>query len=296
MENKQKNPHSRVSFTPDETNSSPLRRSRADTMPSQSSAFPYAPDIFTTLPPPPSLPALSNSASRNRSGSVTLPTDYQESHYSQTPFGYSPYDPSSPIDENASSTIASTLASLGLDDENNTLTSSSHFGDRHHPHLEDSVLPQSTSNRARSYTVGGSLMSNEANPNISSRPEISRLIGPFSPFSPQTRSSVMQRPRAISLGMADNPISNAFTPFDMTSTTNNTSSTSNNNNNNSSSSVLLRMHDSPILRSSRSSGNLAELNSDMYTRSFTNLDVHEEMSDQVNNSNREKIVHVYLLL
>jgi hypothetical protein len=56
------------------------------------------------------------------------------------------------------------------------------------------------------------------------------------------------------------------------------------------------MHDSPILRSSRSSGNLAELNSDMYTRSFTNLDVHEEMSDQVNNSNREKIVHVYLLL
>ncbi|GAN00888.1 conserved hypothetical protein [Mucor ambiguus] len=189
-------PSARVSFN--QSLESPLRRSRADTMPTQSSPLPYANDMFsasmghfndsavqnTMLPPPSS----AQPSSRHRSGSVTLP---QTAVYNDTPFntGYSnPYDPSSPIDENASNTIASTLASLGLDDENNN-----DYG------TEDHSMPS----RGRSYTVTGQLVGNDMNARLA-----------FSPFSPHTRSSVLHRPRAISLGMAD-----SFSPFDMSQAT-----------------------------------------------------------------------------
>lgn len=112
MDNGNNPTSSRVSFTSNlAATSSPLRRSRADTMPSQSSAFPYASDLFSS-----SNLTLNTEApfSRHRSGSVTLPNEDEASFAHQTPFYY---DPSSPIDENASNTIASTLASLGLDDE-----------------------------------------------------------------------------------------------------------------------------------------------------------------------------------
>ncbi|CAO3655068.1 unnamed protein product [Mucor hiemalis] len=152
--NGQSQQNSRVSFNQNvvtSSSASPLRRSRADTMPSQSSAFPYASDMFSNLVlnttsttnnnnnsssnnPNVNIMAMS---SRHRSGSVTLPNEMYDNsnttttgtiasnNFSQTPFatatGYNPYDPSSPIDENASNTIASTLASLGLDvEENNT--------------------------------------------------------------------------------------------------------------------------------------------------------------------------------
>ncbi|CAO0801008.1 unnamed protein product [Mucor circinelloides] len=240
-------PGTRVSFN--QSLESPLRRSRADTMPTQSSPFPYANDMFsasmdhlndsvvqsTVLPPPPS----AQPSSRHRSGSVTLP---QNAVYNDTPFNavYSnPYDPSSPIDENASNTIASTLASLGLDDENNN-----DYG------AEDHSIPT----RGRSYTVTGQLAGNDMNTRLA-----------FSPFSPHTRSSVLHRPRAISLGMAD-----SFSPFDMSqaaaaaagassvsaSVTPNTSMPPN--------PTRLRMQQSveTPLRSSRSSSNLIDMNMD----------------------------------
>lgn len=240
-------PGTRVSFN--QSLESPLRRSRADTMPTQSSPFPYANDMFsasmnhlndsvvqsTVLPPPPS----AQPSSRHRSGSVTLP---QNAVYNDTPFNAvynNPYDPSSPIDENASNTIASTLASLGLDDENNN-----DYG------AEDHSMPT----RGRSYTVTGQLAGNDMNTRLA-----------FSPFSPHTRSSVLHRPRAISLGMAD-----SFSPFDMSqaaaaaagassvsaSVTPNTSMPPN--------PTRLRMQQSveTPLRSSRSSSNLIDMNMD----------------------------------
>jgi hypothetical protein len=211
MDNGNNPTSSRVSFTPNlETSSSPLRRSRADTMPSQSSAFPYATDIFSNLTLNTATTNNVGLISRHRSGSVTLPNEEDEeaNRFSQTPF-YSPYDPSSPIDENASNTIASTLASLGLDDEENN-TPNYHEG------------------RARSFTMTGNDM---------------RLTnGNFSPFSPHTRSSVLHRPRAISLGMVDA----AFSPFDM-----------------SAAKPASRFNNTP-LRSSRSSNNLVDLNDSMH--------------------------------
>lgn len=234
---------SRVSFTPNlASTSSPLRRSRADTMPSQSSAFPYASDIFSNL----TLNTTSNLnmiSSRHRSGSVTLPNDDANNHntpttsnnFAQTPFstGYSPYDPSSPIDENASNTIASTLASLGLDDEDDEddeehNTPHTSFGEHNHHAL----------GRARSYTIAGQLGQANDMP--------ARLAnGNFNPFSPHTRSSVLHRPRAISLGMVDSSISNAFSPFDMST----------------GQPKQTRFNNTP-LRSSRSNSNLVDLNAD----------------------------------
>lgn len=228
--NGQSQQNSRVSFNQNvvtSSSASPLRRSRADTMPSQSSAFPYASDMFSNLvlnttattntsnnssSSTPNVNMMGMS-SRHRSGSVTLPNEmYDDSNttttgtiasnnFSQTPFGtatgYNPYDPSSPIDENASNTIASTLASLGLDvEENNT----PQFGEEHASNNHSNL------NRARSYTIAGQL----GQPSNNDLP--SRLAAGFSPFSPHTRSSVLHRPRAISLGMAD---SNAFSPFDL---------------------------------------------------------------------------------
>ncbi|KAI8641061.1 hypothetical protein BD408DRAFT_368925 [Parasitella parasitica] len=171
---------SRVSFN--QPLESPLRRSRADTMPTQSSPFSYANDMFAMSHMNDNAQSNPMLPSRHRSGSVTLPSvGYDKAPYSSV---YNSYDPPSPIDENASNTIASTLASLGLDDENN-----SDYGHQDH----------SIHTRSRSYTVAGQLGNEMSNPRM-----------PFSPFSPHTRSSVLHRPRAISLGMAD-----SFSPFDM---------------------------------------------------------------------------------
>lgn len=203
MDNSSSQSNSRVPFQ----NIPPtLRRPRADTMPSQSSAFPYATEVF----PHSNVvnPAMSESAdnlstfsiaARHRSGSFTLPTNggYDNSSnasLSQASFNppmYHAYDPSSPIDENASSTIASTLASLGLDDETTA------------PYTENT---HQTVMRGRSLTVSGQMIGNEM-------PHHLHQQLAFHPFSPQTQSSVLNRPRAISLGMAD-----SFSPFDLKNT------------------------------------------------------------------------------
>lgn len=168
---------------------SALRRSRADTMPSQSAAV-FPSDMFSDI------------IHRHRSGSITLPADKDDEDNKD--------DLSSPIDENTSSTIASTLASLGLTDDENTATTT--------------TTTTTTNNRNRSYTIQGAA-TNEA-------------FG-FHPFSPQTQSSILQRPRAISLGMAD-----SFSPFQHEQQ--------------QSSKLHIEQKHSPILRSSRSTNNLLD--------------------------------------
>ncbi|ORE08005.1 ARM repeat-containing protein [Rhizopus microsporus var. microsporus] len=170
---------------------SALRRSRADTMPSQPAAV-FPSDMFSDI------------IHRHRSGSITLPADKEDEDNKD--------DLSSPIDENASSTIASTLASLGLTDDENTATATT------------TTTTVTTNNRNRSYTIQGAA-TNEA-------------FG-FHPFSPQTQSSILQRPRAISLGMAD-----SFSPFQHEQQ--------------QSSKLHIEQKHSPILRSSRSTNNLLD--------------------------------------
>lgn len=221
-------------------------------MPSQSSAFPYASDLFSNLTNPnttPTTPSTSSSStssilndnhsnlelsssSRNRSGSMSLPSAVYNTATTSS-FGYNPYDPSSPIDENASNTIASTLASLGLDDEEN-----------HTHYVEDHT--QNAHSRARSYTVTGQLGNSMATPTAS------RIA--FSPFSPQTRSSVLHRPRAISLGMAE-----SFSPFDMAQADPSSSTVAPI----SQSRLRIQQPQSETpLRSSRSSSNLVDMSAD----------------------------------
>jgi hypothetical protein len=220
-------------------------------MPSQSSAFPYATDIFSNLTNPNTTPTTSSTSSsnnssilndnhsnlslssstRNRSGSMSLPSAVYNTATASS-FGYNPYDPSSPIDENASNTIASTLASLGLDDEENH----THF-------VEDNALHS----RPRSYTVTGQLGNSMATSSTS------RLA--FSPFSPHTRSSVLHRPRAISLGMAE-----SFSPFDMAQA--NPSSSTEVQVSQQSRLRMQQAQSETLLRSSRSSSNLVDMNVD----------------------------------
>ncbi|KAI8149786.1 hypothetical protein BJV82DRAFT_589272 [Fennellomyces sp. T-0311] len=204
----------------------PLRRARADTMPTPS--FPYA---YTSLNVP-------TESTRHRSGSVT------------SMFGYE----GSPTDDSASSTVASTLASLGLDDENTQPEPSEELKQRN-----------------RAYTVAAAAQQQQ---------QLSRLgLAPFTPFSPQTRSSVMQRPRAISLGMADGTLEqqpSLLAPGNygpMFSTP--------------------RYHQQPsmmlpsklggerTLRSSRSSGNLVDLNNDVlfHHRGFSRITSQSQLGE-----------------
>ena len=150
----------------------PLRRPRADTMPTPS--FPYA---YPNL----NVPANTTTETRHRSGSVTT-----------SMFGYD----TSPTDDSASSTVASTLASLGLDDENTPQP-------QQQQQQQQTEQQEEIKQRNRAYTVAAAV----GLPQQQQQPQqqLNRLGGlaPFTPFSPQTRTSVMQRPRAISLGMAD---------------------------------------------------------------------------------------------
>ncbi|KAG0175695.1 hypothetical protein DFQ28_006884 [Apophysomyces sp. BC1034] len=234
-------------------------------MPSQSSAFPYASDVYSNT----TNLTVQAPSTRHRSGSVTLPSDRADGVFGTTLFSsaFSSYEASSPIDEN---TIASTLASLGLDDENTQQRSSAPMSTS--SNVDQYLHPGST--RSRSYTVASQMPEH---------PEISRLQGmPFSPFSPQTRNSVMQRPRAISLGMADGTPSmtmpNAFSPFEMGSL-------------HRLQPQINQIHhlqqqqpqqqpvsaDRRPLRNSRSSGNLVDLSGDGY-RPFGRAGSHDQLS------------------
>ncbi|KAI8334414.1 hypothetical protein BC941DRAFT_454591 [Chlamydoabsidia padenii] len=186
----------------------------------------------------------SNDIRRRRSGSVTLLSSSDTHQDYGNAFFTSGFPPM--MEENASDTVQSTLASLGLDDSTTTSTTAPPTA---------SYLP--TQQRHRAYTV-----STRAPPTGDRLGDM--LPMGFSPFSPQTRSSVMQRPRAVSLGMADEPhldddeIS-SFTPFGMSSL----QSTGQYNHQQQMSPSRLDQHmlADRSLRMSRSSGNLMDLSS-----------------------------------
>ncbi|KAI8980450.1 hypothetical protein BDB01DRAFT_796451 [Pilobolus umbonatus] len=154
-------------------NHSSMRRTRADTMPSSSmSAFAFGVNLYNN-----NNPMTTVAQQRPNIDRITSMADSGDSHLY-------PSDLSSPLDENASDSIASTLASLGLNDD------STHY------------FEPITRNRA--YTVS-------ARPSLLDRPNVQSLS--FSPFLDSTK-----RPRAISLGMADTApqsTENHFSPFDM---------------------------------------------------------------------------------
>ncbi|KAI8977307.1 hypothetical protein BDF20DRAFT_874074 [Mycotypha africana] len=239
-------PSAPFSTSQDSSAMSPLRRSRADTMPSQSSVFPYASDLVASLNNAKDTTSTNSSNSnivgglpstslRHRSGSVTLPH-----HYSHMPLDRTAaeatsssshvYDPSSPMDENATSTIASTLASLGLDDNtttaNGSATTASSLDHSQHP-----------IHRGRSYTITGpSPLSSSTTADLLASSSLhhqqqpsSRLTASFNPFSPHARSNLLlqqNRPRAISLNMGEMG-TGPFSPFMMSSPTSSHLSTPN---------------------------------------------------------------------
>ncbi|KAI7868827.1 uncharacterized protein EV154DRAFT_453533 [Mucor mucedo] len=151
--------HARLNLTPPV-----VRRSRADTMPSTS---PF--NLYSPL----------NVVAQQRPDRSSLTNDLLF-HSAM----------SSPLDENASDSIASTLASLGL---NTTEDHDTH----HHHHLQQQQQQQQEHVQRREYFEPRNPSNNNNNHEMMS----------FSPFH-----TITKRPRAISLGMVD---SSAFSPFDM---------------------------------------------------------------------------------
>ncbi|KAI8331181.1 hypothetical protein BC941DRAFT_403933 [Chlamydoabsidia padenii] len=279
-----------------------LRRPRAGTMPSRTTMLPYTVpstttatnnsvsssqvmstgdalylDGGTTL----NLGASSGDVGRRRSGSVTL---LSASNMNTSPQEYEKALLNSGIpsyytnEENASDTVQRTLASLGLEDTRHSA-----------PYLPMAHTDgqKQSQQRHRAYTVS------TRDPS-SSGDRLGEMMPPlgFSPFSPQTRSNVMQRPRAVSLGMADlddNGFS-SFAPFGRTSPSNNRPNP-----------AIQAQHQhgfqqqqkelpplghqiSPdtqqSLRMSRSSGNMMDLTSERYwaTSRFGTVDNYEDGS------------------
>ncbi|KAI8390844.1 uncharacterized protein BYT42DRAFT_610120 [Radiomyces spectabilis] len=208
-----------------------LRRHRADTMPSQPCLnYGYSPS-----------PSGLSTGVRHRSGSVTFPA---EVGLFSTP---GTDEVTSPMDENASNTIASTLASLGLNED--TDDHGTHDTPAVTTAATASYFPSDEPTRHRSYTFAGR--------NPLDRPDLNHLLG-FSPFSPQTRSAVQHRPRAISVGMADNA---QFMPFEPIM-----------------SKLSHPAETSSMLRASRSSSNLFDLGKELYQpRTMSRL--HEQLDD-----------------
>lgn len=207
-------PGSRLSYTPpssssshsnmnDTTNASvdhAVRRSRAGTMPS------------STLPPFMGL------------GSSNLYIAQQRPNHNRTnsmntsnPAMYSRSGMSSPLDENASNSIASTLASLGLHDDAPMTDSNSNGCESSAPASATlnhaSYFEPVTRNRAFTVSSRHTMVDNHQRP-----PDMMS----FSPF-PQQHQKTPTRPRAISLGMMDSPLTppqlqqqpQPFLPFDM---------------------------------------------------------------------------------
>ncbi|KAK4522021.1 uncharacterized protein ATC70_004560 [Mucor velutinosus] len=203
---------SRLSYTPpssshsnmnDTTNTSvdtAVRRSRAGTMPS------------STLPPFMGL------------GSSNLYIAQQRPNHNRTnsmntsnPAMYSRSGMSSPLDENASNSIASTLASLGLHDDP-PMADSNNNGRESSTSTSTTALNHSnyfepvTRNRAFTVSSRNTMTDNHRPQDMMS----------FSPF-PQQHQKMPTRPRAISLGMMDSPLTPPplqqqqlpFLPFDM---------------------------------------------------------------------------------
>ena len=226
-----------ASAAPGGNTTATVRRPRAGTMPA--SVFPYTPESYSSssslaVPFGSSVNTTgtaSSSASavgtRHRSGSATFTTEVGlgATLFSSALNPSSVDAPSSPsVDEDAGGTIVSTLASLGLDDDDSVYQDHSRNNYTSLPALSITTTDSSSSAaaagsnssgggaslpapvRSRAYTVGTRM----------ERPNISRLLAPaamrFDPFSLETEQGTVppsqqqqQRPRAISLGMVDEP-------------------------------------------------------------------------------------------
>ncbi|GAB5589757.1 hypothetical protein Unana1_04657 [Umbelopsis nana] len=195
------------------------RRPRADTMPSQSTAFPYTPTNLDLSPSRPSPIA----PSRQRSGSVAHSSPLGSSIFrsswididSSLAHPPSLQSPSSDIlDEERSGTIASTMATLGLDDDkdlrhNDSLPSAASY---HHAALQSRPNTMNSESLSTAHllmnhsnnTIRHRAYTTSATAQLPTRPEIfltsAQQSAPsrFQPFAPTSN-----RPRAISLGMAD---------------------------------------------------------------------------------------------
>jgi hypothetical protein len=199
-------------------------------------------DIFLPTGTLSNLAIPASDVGRRRSGSVT-----QLSSSDTLPrpdFGNALFTPGFPpyhmMEENASDTVQSTLASLGLDDSHHTATATPTPAATPTSTSTSTTPSTTTSTTPLTTTASGSvsyLPSSNPPPaqqqqqrhrayTVSTRNPTGDRLGDmlpmgFSPFSPQTRSSVMQRPRAVSLGMVDEPHfddeMSSFTPFEMSS-------------------------------------------------------------------------------
>ncbi|KAL7317523.1 hypothetical protein PS15m_003868 [Mucor circinelloides] len=196
---------SRLSYTPpsshsNDTNASvdTVRRSRAGTMPS-STISPFmglgSSNFYIAQQRP----------NHNRTNSMNT----------SNPAMYSRSGMSSPLDENASNSIASTLASLGLH-EDTSMTESNHGHEADTSLNHQSYFEPVTRNRAFTVSSRNTMADNTRPSDMMS----------FSPF-PQQHQKMPTRPRAISLGMMDSPLTppqfqqqqhqqQPFLPFDMT--------------------------------------------------------------------------------
>ncbi|ORX49053.1 ARM repeat-containing protein [Hesseltinella vesiculosa] len=181
-------------------------------MPSRPTILPYASsnlshstasheDLFSAL----HASNLAVPSGRHRSGSMTLPTANESGFNSALlqPMHHPSYH--NLVDES----VASTMASLGLDDHGQDPSPAATLPHRHRAYTVATRAPIANPN---AISVGHASTGPPSHTNSSTDRLADTLSLGFSPFSPQTRSS-LQRPRAISLGTADD----TFSPFDMTS-------------------------------------------------------------------------------
>ncbi|KAI8140456.1 armadillo-type protein [Fennellomyces sp. T-0311] len=171
------------------------RRPRADTMPTQSTVFPYSSSDAAETPEVAVIPS-SAAIFRNRSGSITLPP--LSSAFGDGIFNtwssdslQSPTTPTTDqlLKEDDGNTIASTLASLGLDDERDrrhTIHASHSYSSLHswYQHHRPPAEPWSSN-------PSSSVVENNEQPPRSLMMAVASKIQ-------------SQRPRAISMSVADN--------------------------------------------------------------------------------------------
>ncbi|RUS17826.1 hypothetical protein BC938DRAFT_476151, partial [Jimgerdemannia flammicorona] len=229
-----------------------LRRARADTMPSQSSAFPYTASHSSSMLSLTSLSSSNNSSSnllspptnsitRHRSGSLTLPSASISGAFGPSIFSTSWMDqgrednnppqtqpPPTPttdqlLRDDSSNTIVRTLVSLGLDDDRDApptpVSAPSSNSDMRLP-IDLPPRPLMSANRFRSYSVSAAQNypdtppdSSPSTPTSTTDPSSSsRLLPPVGSSLHHYFHQTSNRPRAISLGMLDYSNNDAFIP------------------------------------------------------------------------------------
>ncbi|KAG0173107.1 hypothetical protein DFQ30_008892 [Apophysomyces sp. BC1015] len=202
----------------DEKPLSSIRRLRADTMPSESTAFPYSADRFDPAVTTIDEVTVTQPLSRNRSGSMTLQSSLASS-FGQGIFNNwideSLQSPTTPTTDQLlkgddGNTIASTLASLGLDDDRDrrhTLhTSQSHTSLRTLDHLSNWYRPsqyqssQDEPSSSASWAHFGIMAAPPSEESYTIRGEEQLQLQSVANVRLQAQTG---RPRAISMSVAD---------------------------------------------------------------------------------------------